>query len=156
MQCSWDASAKNFRIFIEIVNFLWYSKGRGIKLSPVIKTVHSVSIVCSIQNTGGTETLLDQTLASFWAIQFISIRGFPECSYKRFAISVIPPYLLAIAPCTEIRILESWKRLVVGSGIREMFAYGTRNTTQGIRNPIKECNPESKFHWQYSVSSTWN
>ena len=102
------------------------------------------------------DLITDQTLASFWAIQFISIRGIPECSYKRFAFSVIPPYLLAIAPCTEIRILESWKRLVVGSGIREMFAYGTRNTTQGIRNPIKECNPESKFHWQYSVSSTWN
>ena len=47
--------------------------------------------------------LPDQTLASFWAIQFIFIRGIPECSYKRIAFSVIPPYLLAIAPCKGIQ-----------------------------------------------------
>ena len=132
-------------------------KREGYKVIACYKN-SSLSVDCVLNSEYGRhwDLITDQTLASFWAIQFISIRGFPECSYKRFAFSVIPPYLLAIAPCTEIRILESWKRLVVGSGIREMFAYGTRNTTQGIRNPIKECNPESKFHWQYSVSSTWN
>ena len=88
------------------------------------------------------DLITDQTLASFWAIQFISIRGIPECSYKRIAFSVIPPYLLAIAPCTEIRILESWKRLLVGSGIREMFVYGIQNSA--LWNPeYNSMNPES-------------
>lgn len=36
--------------------------------------------------------LTDQIWASFWGIQFISIRGFPVCSYKLIAFSVIPPY----------------------------------------------------------------
>ena len=31
-----------------------------------------------------------------------------------------------------------------------------RNTAQGIRNPTKDWNPESKFHWQKLESSTWN
>ena len=75
----------------------------------------------------------------------LGLRGFPECSYKLIAFSVIPPYLLAIAICKGIRILESWKCLLMESGI---LGFGTRNTTQGIRNPTKECNPESKFHWQ--------
>ena len=89
------------------------------------------------------DLITDQTLASFWAIQFISIRGIPECSYKRIAFSVIPPYLLAIAPCKEIRILESWKRLLVGSGIREMFVYGIRNSR--LWNPENNSmNPESR------------
>ena len=30
------------------------------------------------------------------------------------------------------------------------------NTAQGIRNPTKDWNPESKFHWQKLESSTWN
>ena len=47
--------------------------------------------------------------------------------------------------------MESGRCLFMQSGI---IGFGTRNTTQGIRNPIKECNPESQvpltiFSMQY-------
>ena len=118
-------------------------KREGYKVIACYKN-SSLSVDCVLNSEYGQywDLITDQTLASFWAIQFISIRGIPECSYKRFAFSVIPPYLLAIAPCTEIRILESWKRLLVGSGIREMFVYGIRNSR--LWNPeYNSRNPES-------------
>ena len=40
---------------------------------------------------------------------------------------------------------ESRKFLLVQSGI---LGFGIRNTSQGIWNPTKDWNPESKFHWQ--------
>ena len=30
----------------------------------------------------------------------------------------------------------------------EILGFRIRNTAQGIRNPTKDWNPESKFHWQ--------
>ena len=42
-----------------------------------------------------------------------------------------------------IRIAESGKFLLVESGI---LGFGIRNTAQGIQNPAKDWNPESKFH----------
>ena len=46
-----------------------------------------------------------------------------------------------------------WENLLVESGI---LGFGIRNTAQGIRKPSKDCNPESKFHWQRLESSFWN
>ena len=40
---------------------------------------------------------------------------------------------------------ESGKIVLVESRI---LGSGTQNTAQGIRNPTKEWNPESKFHWK--------
>ena len=42
------------------------------------------------------------------------------------------------------------------SGIQENIACGIRNTAQGIWNPTKEWNTESKFYWQRLQSSNWN
>ena len=39
---------------------------------------------------------------------------------------------LFVAPCKEMRILESGKILLVESGL---LSFGNRNTAQGIRNP---------------------
>ena len=36
------------------------------------------------------------------------------------------------------------------------FDCGIQNTGQGIRNPTKDWNSESRFHWQRLESSTWN
>ena len=35
------------------------------------------------------------------------------------------------------------------------LGFGVRNTAQGIRNPSKDWNAESKFHRQRLESSTW-
>ena len=63
------------------------------------------------------------------------------------------PFIGLITPCKGIRIPESGKFLVVGSWIPEKFACGILNsglwnpdTTQGIWNPTKDWNPESRFH----------
>ena len=48
----------------------------------------------------------------------------------------------------EYKILwntESRNLLLVESGI---LGFGIRNPTQGIQNPTKDWNSESKFHWQ--------
>ena len=55
--------------------------------------------------------------------------------------------------CNESRIPESkkfvlvesriWENLLVESGI---LGFGIQNTAQGIRNPSKDLNPESKCH----------
>ena len=37
-----------------------------------------------------------------------------------------------------------------------ILVFGIWNTDQGIPFPIKDWNPESKFHWQRVESSTWN
>ena len=59
-----------------------------------------------------------------------------------------------------MRILESGKFLLVGSGIRENFAYGFRNpglwNPEYSKYPTKELNLESKFHWKRLESSTRN
>ena len=46
-------------------------------------------------------------------------------------------------PCEGIQIPQSWKFLLVESGI---LGLGVRNTAVGIRNPNDSWNPESKFH----------
>ena len=60
------------------------------------------------------------------------------------------------APCKGIRIPESKKLLPVAwnpeSGIQ---GFGIQNTAQGIRNPSKDWNPQSKFHLQRLKCSTW-
>ena len=63
------------------------------------------------------------------------------------AILNIPPlkYSIIYPPCKATRIPESFKFLLVESGIR---GFGIRNTAQRIRNPTKDWNPESKFHWE--------
>ena len=43
--------------------------------------------------------------------------------------------------------------LLVEAGI---LGFGIRNTSQGFRNPTKDWNQESKFHWQRLESSSWN
>ena len=48
-----------------------------------------------------------------------------------------------------------------GIGIRTSFACGIRNPglwnpEYSSRNPTKDWNPKSKFHWQRLESSTWN
>ena len=48
---------------------------------------------------------------------------------------------------------ESQKILSVESGI---LGFGIRNTTEGNQNPTKDCNPESKFHWQILKRGTRN
>ena len=60
---------------------------------------------------------------------------------------------LYFAPRKGIRIPESGKVLLVGSGIREIFdtesgiqGFGIQNRAQVLRNPTKEWNPETKFH----------
>ena len=65
-----------------------------------------------------------------------------------------------MSPCKEISIPESGKFLNMESGIPLKIGIqnptdkhwnsvpGIRNTAQGIRNPTKDWNPESKFHWQ--------
>ena len=58
-----------------------------------------------------------------------------------------------VVPCNGIRIPESVKFLLVESGI---LGYGIWNTSKGIRDPTKDWNPESKFHWQRLESRTWN
>ena len=61
-----------------------------------------------------------------------------------------------IASCKEIEIPESGKFLPLESGILD---FGIRNTTQGIRNPFSDWNPESKSHWeriQNRVPGIWN
>ena len=52
-------------------------------------------------------------------------------------------------------ILESGTFLLVESGILKIclvesgiLGFAIWNTAQGIWNPTKDCNPESKFHWQ--------
>ena len=47
-------------------------------------------------------------------------------------------FLHSVAPRKGIRIPESWKYLLVESGILGL----------GIRNAINDWNPESKFHWK--------
>ena len=61
--------------------------------------------------------------------------------------------LTSIVPYKGIWIPESGKILLMESGIleillveSEILGLGIRNTTQGIRNPTKDWNPESKFH----------
>ena len=49
--------------------------------------------------------------------------------------------------------VESGKFLLVQSGLP---GFGIRNAAQGIRNPTKDWNPESRFHGQIPESSTWN
>ena len=48
---------------------------------------------------------------------------------------------LIIVPSKRIRIPESKKILLLESGIP---GFGIRNIAQVIRNPTKDCNPESK------------
>ena len=60
------------------------------------------------------------------------------------------------APCKWIRIPKPVKYFLVESGIRENCVCGIWTTGQGIRNPTKDWNPESKFHWQRLEESTWN
>ena len=48
-----------------------------------------------------------------------------------------------LAQCKGIQIPESEKVLLVKSGI---LGFGIWNTAQGIGNPSKDWNPESKFH----------
>ena len=50
---------------------------------------------------------------------------------------------------------------VCTSRIREIFACGIQNpgiqnSALGIRNPTNDWHPESKFHWQTPVGSSWN
>ena len=45
------------------------------------------------------------------------------------------------------------KFLLMECGI---LGFGIRNTTQEVRNPTNDWNPESKFYWQILESSTWN
>ena len=61
--------------------------------------------------------------------------------------------LTSIVPYKAIWIPESGKILLMESGIleillveSEILGLGIRNTTQGIRNPTKDWNPESKFY----------
>ena len=37
-----------------------------------------------------------------------------------------------------------------------ILVFGIRNTVQGIRNLIKDWNPESKNYWKILESSIWN
>ena len=54
---------------------------------------------------------------------------------------------MRIPECKKFLLVESriWENLPVESGILGF----------GIRNPSKDWNPESKFHWQRPESSTW-
>ena len=54
------------------------------------------------------------------------------------------------ASCKRVRIPQTGKFLLVES---EILGLGIRNTTQRIRNPTKDCNPESKFHWQNEINN---
>ena len=54
------------------------------------------------------------------------------------------------AACKRMRIPEPVKSLLVEAGI---LGFGIRNTSQAIRNPTNDWNPESKFHWQRLESS---
>ena len=167
-------------------------KGGGIRLSPVIKTVHSVSTVSSIQNTGSTETLLliklqlhfegfsfnlvprvhsyppslasqggqERTLGTR-LIQFIPIRGFPECSYKRIAFSVIPPYLMYGNP--DIRILKMfacgfWNQgdVCLRSPEFQALEPGIQLKKSGIQLKSAIRNPSSTDNIQYPVSGIRN
>ena len=47
----------------------------------------------------------------------------------------------------------SGKILFVESGILD---FGILNTSQQIRNPTNNSNPQSKFHWKRLEPSTWN
>ena len=50
----------------------------------------------------------------------------------------------SFSPCKGIWILESWKFLLVVSGI---LGFGIRNTAIGVQSPtINNWNAESKFH----------
>ena len=65
-------------------------------------------------------------------------------------------FYFIIPPWKGIRILESRKFLQVDFGV---LGCGIRNTAEGIRNPINDWNPESKFHWQRirkPVPGIWN
>ena len=50
-----------------------------------------------------------------------------------------------LAPCRVIQISESAKFLRVES---EILSFGICNWAQEVRNPAKDWNPESKFHWK--------
>ena len=54
------------------------------------------------------------------------------------------------ASCKRVRIPQTGKFLLVES---EILGLGIRNTTQRIRNPTKDWNPESKFHWQNEINN---
>ena len=60
---------------------------------------------------------------------------------------------LYFAPCKGIRIPESGRFLLVGSGMRENFDMESRIE---LKYPTKEWNLESKFHWKRLGSSTRN
>ena len=53
----------------------------------------------------------------------------------------------------SLHIRESGKFLLVEF---EILGFGIRKIAQGIRNPTKDWNLKSKFHWQRQESSTWN
>ena len=60
---------------------------------------------------------------------------------------------LYFAPCKGIRIPESGRFLLVGSGMRENFDMESRIE---LKYPTKEWNLESKFHWKRLEFSTRN
>ena len=61
-------------------------KGGGIRLSPVIKTVHSVSTVSSIQNTDSTETCVLIKLS----LHFEGFRLYPLGAFLNVVTKVLP------------------------------------------------------------------
>ena len=89
-----------------------------------------MSTVSSIQNTGSTETLLIKL----------------ELHFEGFSLYPLGAFLNVV---TNLSPSQSFHHTsyhpMYGNpdiSIVEMFTFGIRNTSQGIRNPIKECNPE--------------
>ena len=59
---------------------------------------------------------------------------------NRFGLNGLPKYIRESICGTEIQAF------FVESGF---LSFGIQNSTQGIRNPASDWNPESKFHWQW-------
>ena len=68
---------------------------------------------------------------------------------KRCTVSLSVISFLDSRFCKASGTVESGEFLLLKSKI---LRFEVRNTAQGIRNPIRDGNPESTFHWH----STWN
>ena len=126
-------------------------------LSPKKGLTISLNSTCLIMRTTDTCFLPNQQILTKSNLPKANTSLSTVCSHKPFCFEGKKKKRnIQFAPCKGIRILESWKVLLVESEIREKFACGIWNTAQRIRNPTSDWNPESRFHWQRVESSTCN